>query len=76
MPQTMSSSVDLVAIGSGTWRVCDIRFEDGDPRRIVGYLREDDHARFEMMWMRPRPGIIRVFASLEGATSAIDAKLH
>jgi hypothetical protein len=74
MPQTMSSSVDLVALSDTTWRVCDPRFGDGDPRRILGYLSRQGSG-FEMMWMRPRPGVVRAYPSMDRAVEAIAARL-
>ncbi|GAA1834411.1 hypothetical protein [Agromyces salentinus] len=74
MPQIMSSSVDLVALSETTWRVCDARFDEGDPRRILGYLSWHEPV-YEMMWMRPRPGVVRNYPSIERAVQAIDSTL-
>ena len=68
-------SVDLVPLSDTTWRVCDCNCEDGDTRKILGYLQLVD-GEFEMMWMRPRPGVSRRYPSLDLATEAITARVR
>ncbi len=66
-------SIDLVPLSETTWRVCDGNCEDGDTRKILGYLQSVD-GEFEMMWMRPRPGVSRRYPSIDLATEAIAAR--
>lgn len=67
--------VDLVPLSDTTWRVCDCDCEDGDTRKILGYLQLVD-GEFEMMWMRPRPGVSQRYPSMETATDAIRRRLQ
>lgn len=65
-----TEKVDLTPLSETMWRVCDGRFEGGD-LRIIGYLQELDSS-YEMMWMRPRLGVVRTYRSLEDALRAIN----
>jgi hypothetical protein len=64
-----TEKVDLTPLSETMWRVCDGRLEDGD-LRIIGYL-QDLEGVYEMMWMRPRLGVVRTYGSLEDALRAI-----
>lgn len=64
-----TEQVDLTPLSDTMWRVCDGRFEDGD-LRIIGYLQQLGDV-YEMMWMRPRLGVVRTYRSLEDALRAI-----
>lgn len=75
MTNPIHDNIDLVALADTTWRVCDTRFGRGDPRWIVGYLRQENGA-FELMWMRPRPGISRWFPTIDHAVRAAELSLN
>ena len=64
-----TEKVDLTPLSDTMWRVCDGRFEAGD-LRIIGYLHELD-GTYEMVWMRPRLGVVRTYRSFEDARRAI-----
>ena len=68
------STVDLVPLGETTWRVCDTTFDEGDARRVIGYVQELDDG-FEMMWMRPRPGVCYRYPTLDDAVRAVTLRL-
>ncbi|WP_353816380.1 hypothetical protein [Agromyces sp. SYSU T00266] len=54
---TISDALDVTPIGRATWRVSD-RGSGGGTRGILGYIHETEDG-FEMLWMRPRPGVTR-----------------
>ena len=68
------SHVELTPLSDTTWRVCDDRFETGDRRRIVGYLQDLD-GEYEMLWMRPHPGVVNRHPTMESAVAAISVRL-
>lgn len=72
---TIEDIVELVPLDPMMWRVCDARYADGGSRRILGYLR-DVGEEFEMMWMRPRPGVCYRYATLDDALRAIRLRVH
>jgi len=69
------SQVELMPLSPTTWRVCNDRYADGDPRRVVGYLQTIDDD-YEMLWMRPRPGVVYRYATMDAAVTAITARLE
>jgi len=68
-----TEQVDLTPLSDTMWRVCDGRFEDG-ALRIIGYVQRVGDA-YEMMWMRPRLGVVRRYGSLEETLRAIHEAL-
>jgi hypothetical protein len=72
---TTRSHVELTPLSHTTWRVCDDRFEAGEIRRIVGYLQDLD-GEFEMLWMRPHPGVVYRYPTMETALDAISVRLE
>ena len=68
------SHVELIPLSTKTWRVCDERFESGDRRHIVGYLQDIDD-EFEMLWMRPHPGVVYRYPTMEEAVAAIAVRI-
>ena len=70
-----SEGVELVRLGETTWRVCDCRREDGDVRKILGYLQQFEGG-FEMLWMRPRAGVSQQYSTFEAATEGIERRLR
>ena len=66
--------LELAPLDAGTWRVADRRFDDGDPRRILGYLTENT-GEYEMLWMRPRIGVRHLYPSIEDAVRGITTRL-
>ena len=68
------SHVELTPLSTKTWRVCDERFESGDRRHIVGYLQDID-GEFEMLWMRPHPGVVYRHPTMEEAVAAIAVRI-
>jgi hypothetical protein len=69
------SHVELTPIGPTYWRVCDDRFDSGDVSRVVGYLQGVDD-EYEMLWMRPRPGALYRYPTMEAAVAAIATRLE
>ena len=69
------SHVELNPLSPKTWRVCDDRFEAGEFRRIVGYLQDVD-GEYEMLWMRPHPGVVYRYPTMEEALDAISVRLE
>lgn len=67
--------VEVVPLTSTTWRVCDSRGDDGGSRHIVGYITTD-HGGYEMLWMRPRPGVMYRYDSFDDAVHATATRLH
>lgn len=72
---TTRSHVELTPIAANAWRVCDDRFDEGDRRRILGYLQNVDD-EYEMLWMRPRPGVMYRYPTMEAAVGAVAKRLH
>jgi hypothetical protein len=72
---TIDDVVDLVPLSSTAWRVCDARYVDGGSRHILGYLRRIG-GEFEMMWMRPRPGVCYRYATYDDAVHAIRVRVR
>jgi hypothetical protein len=67
------SHVELTPLSERTWRVCDDRLGDREMQRVIGYLhRVDDE--FEMLWIRPRPGAVYRYPTLEAAVTAVAAR--
>ncbi|MDQ0894547.1 hypothetical protein [Agromyces ramosus] len=72
---TIDDMVELVPLDAMSWRVCDARYADGGRRTILGYLRETG-GEFEMMWMRPRPGVCYRYATFDDALRAVRLRVH
>ncbi|MDQ0576218.1 hypothetical protein [Agromyces albus] len=68
--QVGGSHVELTPLSATVWRVCDDRCDDGDTRKLIGYLQLIDD-EVEMMWMRPRPGVCYRYRSIEEAVRAV-----
>ena len=73
--QATRSRVELTPLSTTSWRVCDDRRDEGDMRRVVGYLQQVDD-EFEMLWMRPRPGAVYRYPTMEAAIGALSARLE
>ena len=73
--QTDRDAVDLAPLNETTWRVCDARYVDEGARAILGYLSTVGE-QYEMLWMRPRPGVTRRYATYEAAVEAICVRLR
>jgi hypothetical protein len=69
------SHVALTPLSQTTWRVCDDRFDAGELRQVVGYLHAVG-SEFEMLWMRPHPGVVYRYATMEAALAAISIRLE
>lgn len=72
---TTASHVELTPLSPTTWRVCDDRFDAGELRQVVGYLHAIG-AEFEMLWMRPHPGGVYRYPTMEAALDAISLRLE
>ena len=72
---TMPSHVELTPLSPTTWRVCDDRFDAGELRQVVGYLHAVG-SEFEMLWMRPHPGVVYRYPTMEAALAAISVRLE
>ncbi|MCK8609952.1 hypothetical protein [Agromyces sp. C10] len=66
--------VEVVPLTPTTWRVCDSR-RDGDTKRIVGYITTAQDG-FEMLWMRPRPGVMYRYDTFDDAVDATATRLR
>jgi hypothetical protein len=73
--ETDRDAVDLVPLDASSWRVCDPRYVDDGARAIIGYLSADGE-QYEMLWMRPRPGVTRRYSTYEAAVEAICIRLR
>ncbi|GAA4049441.1 hypothetical protein [Agromyces indicus] len=67
--RTTPAPVGLVPLDERNWRVVDPAYADGDRRQIVGYLADLGDG-YEMLWMRPGPGVRSTFATLDAALEA------
>ncbi|MEI5584459.1 MULTISPECIES: hypothetical protein [unclassified Agromyces] len=67
--------VEVIPLTPTTWRVCDSRAEDGESSRIVGYITTAQDG-FEMLWMRPRPGVTYRYDSFADAVDATATRLR
>jgi hypothetical protein len=72
---TTASHVVLTPLSPTTWRVCDDRFDAGELRQVVGYLHVVG-PEFEMLWMRPHPGVVYRYPTMEAALAAISVRLE
>ena len=72
---SVQTPLDVVPLSETTWRVCDSRCDDGDSRHIVGYIHEIAGG-FEMMWMRPRPGVTYRYDTFEDAVRETSRRLE
>lgn len=66
--------VEVVPLTPTTWRVCDSRPDDGKDPRIVGYITTAQDG-YEMLWMRPRPGVTYRYATFDDAVHATATRL-
>jgi len=69
------SHVELTPLSPTTWRVCDDRFESGDLRYIFVYFFKKKEG-YEMLWMRPHPGVVYRHPTMEAAVDAITMRLE
>jgi hypothetical protein len=67
--------VEVIPLTPTTWRVCDSRSDDGERGRIVGYITTAQDG-FEMLWMRPRPGVTYRYDSFDDAVNATATRLR
>jgi hypothetical protein len=72
---TTDTFIDVVPLSETTWRVCDTRCDDGDSRHILGYIHSIAGG-FEMMWMRPRPGVTYRYDSFDSAVRETARRLR
>ena len=72
---TTDTLIDVVPLSETTWRVGDTRRGAGDSRRIVGYIHSVADG-FEMLWMRPRPGVTYRHGSFAEAVQATERRLR
>ena len=72
---TRDSHVALTPLSQTTWRVCDDRFDAGELRQVVGYLHAVG-SEYEMLWMRPHPGVVYRYPTMEAALAAISVRLE
>lgn len=72
--RAIDARVQLVPLNERKWRVCDARYGDGS-RPIIGYLQHVDD-RYEMLWMRPLPGVTHRYPTLEEAVHGVGVRLH
>src|SRR5918993_1121266 len=67
--------VDLVPLSPTGGGVGDSRYVDGGSRHILGYLHSMG-GEFEMLWMRPRPGVCYRYATFDDAVHAIRLRVR
>ena len=63
--------IEVVALSRCEWRICDGRIEEGDARRILGYIerRED---RYEVLALNPAPSVCGCFGSWQESLDALE----
>lgn len=66
--------VEVVPLTPTTWRVCDSRDAERKESRIVGYITTAQDG-FEMLWMRPRPGVTYRYPTFDDAVRATSMRL-
>lgn len=66
--------VEVVPLTPTTWRVCDSRAADEEDPRIVGYITTAQDG-YEMLWMRPRPGVTYRYDTFDDAVQATATRL-
>ncbi len=66
--------IELVALADNAWRISDDRIPDGDARRILGYVEQQD-GTVEIMWMHPKAGACEYFTCLAEALGAASARM-
>lgn len=67
--------VEVVPLTPTTWRVCDSRARDGRDQPIVGYITTAPDG-YEMLWMRPRPGVTYRYDTFDDAVHATATRLR
>ncbi|OUE23493.1 hypothetical protein [Clavibacter michiganensis] len=72
--QHIDGRLEVVALSSTEWRVCDARIPESDASRLLAYVQQHDH-RVELMRMRPVPGLCDWFGSLDDALATVAAEL-
>jgi hypothetical protein len=72
---TATDRIEVVPLTPTTWRVCDPNFDEGTPGRIVGYITTEQDG-FEMLWMRPRPGVMYRYDTFDGAVEATETRMR
>ncbi|MGR0220934.1 hypothetical protein [Agromyces sp. ZXT2-6] len=72
---TTAPVVEVVPLTPTTWRVCDSRNDGGKDPRIVGYITTAPDG-FEMLWMRPRPGVTYRYDTFDDAVHATETRLR
>ncbi|MBM7505505.1 hypothetical protein ACFPER_00210 [Agromyces aurantiacus] len=73
--KTGDTLIDVVPLSETTWRVCDTRCDEGDSRHIVGYIHSIAGG-YEVMWMRPRPGVTYRYATFEDAVRETSRRMR
>lgn len=46
--------LEVIALSDHEWRVCDATIEDGDPRRLLGYIERQER-EYDVLILAPRP---------------------
>ncbi len=67
---TRRRELEVVALTDHEWRVCDGRVDEGDARRILGYIAEEC-GRFEVLALNPAPVPCGTFDGLEQSLQAL-----
>ncbi|BDZ47331.1 hypothetical protein [Naasia aerilata] len=54
VPRRWSGALEVVALSSHEWRVCDLHLDEDDGRRVLGYIEARD-ARYDVLELCPEP---------------------
>ncbi len=67
---TRQRELEVVALTDHEWRVCDGRVDEGDARRILGYIAEEC-GQYEVLALKPAPVVCGTFGCLEQSLEAL-----
>ena len=64
--------LEVVALTGHEWRVCDGRINEGDARRILGYI-EQRGGQYEVLALSPSPSVCGCFGSWHECLAALES---
>ncbi|WP_210505881.1 hypothetical protein [Naasia sp. SYSU D00057] len=63
--------LEIVALSRCEWRICDGRIDEGDARRILGYIERRDDG-YEVLALNPAPSVCGCFGSWQESLAALE----
>jgi hypothetical protein len=72
MSEKERMELEVVALTRREWRVCDGRIDEGDARRILGYIEQRD-GRYEVLALNPAPSVCGCFGSWHECLEALES---